>query len=412
MNPINDGMYEFNKEALIEIRKLMSVSQGKMAELLGVPPNTLSRWETGVTVPDGVALAAIYSIAKEHGVTNPPPFFAIRKSPIEINISSKTPSPTASSLSILGAFQGYLQTHIESSGTVLAPIVRVKIKNTAPETGWPKVVFMGVSLEVANTGRGNQVLLPDNLKTRITRESEKVTDNETVSTPWQADSKRQDLLFVKYSKATVSGYPEFPDVTSDESKYGEVLFPGQSVIFEMDVSSNSLPYLQLKVEGTISRRHLFHYLDTFVMPENITKPLALAAFTEFNKLNIYEPLEKIIDVMPTFESNTSMKDIHVFYKALSDIISKIKATQERLNEVFRQNKVNWFQAHVRAAYIYLDRVSAGVSSLKQSIEANDIDKISAAMSAIKPLKTEADLLKNETKELMRNFNISEEELNT
>jgi transcriptional regulator with XRE-family HTH domain len=76
MSPIKSGEYEFKKEVLSAIRKRMGLSQGKMAELLGVPPNTLSRWENGTTVPDANCLASIYSIAKTHNVT--PEFFGLR----------------------------------------------------------------------------------------------------------------------------------------------------------------------------------------------------------------------------------------------------------------------------------------------------------------------------------------------
>jgi len=55
----------------------LKIKQGKMADLLGVPPNTLSRWETGATVPDANSLATIYSIAKEYDLT--PNFFGIRR---------------------------------------------------------------------------------------------------------------------------------------------------------------------------------------------------------------------------------------------------------------------------------------------------------------------------------------------
>lgn len=76
MTPIKQGQYEFKKDSLIDVRKKMGISQGKMAELLGVPANTLSRWEIGTTVPDATYLAAFYSIAKEHGIT--PAFFGLR----------------------------------------------------------------------------------------------------------------------------------------------------------------------------------------------------------------------------------------------------------------------------------------------------------------------------------------------
>jgi transcriptional regulator with XRE-family HTH domain len=69
MTPVKQGKYEFKKDSLINVRKQMGISQSKMAELLGVPANTLSRWELGTTTPDAKHLAAFYSVAKEYGIT-------------------------------------------------------------------------------------------------------------------------------------------------------------------------------------------------------------------------------------------------------------------------------------------------------------------------------------------------------
>ncbi len=63
--------------SIVEIRKRLKLSQAAMADLLDVPPNTLSRWETGATVPDANYLALVYSVAKEHNIT--PVFFGIRR---------------------------------------------------------------------------------------------------------------------------------------------------------------------------------------------------------------------------------------------------------------------------------------------------------------------------------------------
>ena len=82
-----------------------------MAELIGVPANTLSRWETGATTPDADSLAAIYSIAMDNDIT--PSFFQRRK-----------PVPTSNKnrdrLIVMWDFQSYpasaLQVpHIDSS---------------------------------------------------------------------------------------------------------------------------------------------------------------------------------------------------------------------------------------------------------------------------------------------------------
>lgn len=77
MTPAKKGSYEFKPDSLVEIRGKLKISQAEMAKQLGVPPNTLSRWENKATVPDANSLASIYSLAKDHGLT--PTFFGIRK---------------------------------------------------------------------------------------------------------------------------------------------------------------------------------------------------------------------------------------------------------------------------------------------------------------------------------------------
>ncbi len=66
MAPVKAGKYEYKPETLAQLRGKLGLSQAKMAKLLGVPANTLSRWETGATKPDADSLAAIYSVAMEH----------------------------------------------------------------------------------------------------------------------------------------------------------------------------------------------------------------------------------------------------------------------------------------------------------------------------------------------------------
>jgi len=78
MVPIKQGKYEFKSASLKEVRKRIGISQAQMAKRLGIPANTLSRWENGATAPDATHLAAFYSLAKEYNVT--PAFFGLRDS--------------------------------------------------------------------------------------------------------------------------------------------------------------------------------------------------------------------------------------------------------------------------------------------------------------------------------------------
>lgn len=77
MVPTKKGSYEFKPGSLAGIRNTLKMSQAEMARQIGVPPNTLSRWENKATVPDAKSLASIYSLAKDHGIT--PTFFGVRK---------------------------------------------------------------------------------------------------------------------------------------------------------------------------------------------------------------------------------------------------------------------------------------------------------------------------------------------
>lgn len=404
MTPINEGMYEFKNDSLIEIRKRMGISQSKMAEFLGVPANTLSRWETGTTVPDAGALAAIYSLAKDKGIDNPS-FFGIRKSRLEIKMSSEPFDQHTDSLTFFQSFEKYLSTHIEQIGTELAPVIKIEILNKAPSSPeWPKIVFTGVGVSLANTGGDDRAFLPRRLNTRISRKSEEEPD-EIPMIPWQHTKK--ELLKITYNRIDRN---DFPDITRDEMQHGEVLFPGESVVYEMDVTMDSLPYIQFKVEGTVSRRHLLHFEETFVMPENITKPLAITAFNDFLKLNLYGPLESVIHLMPKFDDTTRLEEVQTFSKVISESITSAKETQEELNNVFRQHKMYWLRAHLRSAFIYLDRVVAALERMNEAIGSNSPEKIVVEVSAILALKGESAQLDRETQELMHANNISEEEV--
>ncbi len=68
MVPVRPGAFTFRRESISEVRQHLRLSQAQLAQHLGVPKNTVSRWETGATTPDADSLAAIYSIAREAGV--------------------------------------------------------------------------------------------------------------------------------------------------------------------------------------------------------------------------------------------------------------------------------------------------------------------------------------------------------
>jgi len=406
MAPMKQGLYEFRKDSLIEIRKELGISQGKMAELLGVPANTLSRWETGTTIPDAGSLASIYSLAREHGIDTPS-FFGMREDlpPIKIGSSHST-QDSVESLSFYPTLKSYLKTQIEDVGSAADPVIKVEISNTAPDgPDLPKIVFMGVGLSLANIG-GNIQSFASRLKPRITRTT-KADEIEDKVTPWENDSKRKGLLNAPYQRLDNK---TFPDFTPNEREQGEILFPGDLIVYEVDVPRDLMPYLQFRVEGNISRRYLFRCEESFEMPEAFTKPLAINALADFNSIDIHKLLVSVLESIPDFTNDARLSEIHTFNTLLSENIVEVKTIQDNINNVFHQHTLNWFRAHLRAAYIYLDIVKETLGRLKEAIESNDPDKIAAEASAILALKSTASQFNSETESLMDMFNISDDEV--
>lgn len=68
MVPVTPGAFVFDPGALVKVRNALGLSQAQMAARLGVPQNTVSRWETGATTPDAHSLAAVYSVAQKVGL--------------------------------------------------------------------------------------------------------------------------------------------------------------------------------------------------------------------------------------------------------------------------------------------------------------------------------------------------------
>lgn len=408
MSPIKQGLYEFKKESLIEIRKKLGLSQGKMAELLGVPANTLSRWETGATIPDAGTLASIYSLARELGLDTPS-FFGVREDLPSIKMgSSDARQGSISSLSFYKDLKGYLKTQIENIGSVMDPVIKVEISNVAPDdSSLPKIVFRGVALSLASIGKDIKYFANLKLKTKhITRTEE----TEARVTPWKNDFKRKGLLNVSYQRLDSDKFPGFTSSITSEAEQGAILFPGDSIIYEIDVPRDLLPYLRFRVEGNISWHHLFRCEETFEMPEALTKPLAIGALKDFNSLDIHRPLLSVIASIKDKISDPRSYDMNKYNTLLSENIIEAETMQNNILSDFRQHTANWFRAHLRAAHIYLDLVKESLKRFKEAIELKDQDKVAAESSTILALKNIASQFNRETEELMDMFDISDEEV--
>ena len=126
MAPVNPRSYEFDASSIAVLRTRLKMKQAAMAKMLGVPANTLSRWETGATKPDADSLAAIYSIAMENGI------------PINFFEEKAMPQPTQSQRSRAVVVADFQSLGI-SAGTVPAfdDFVRKEVQRRVPNAKKP-----------------------------------------------------------------------------------------------------------------------------------------------------------------------------------------------------------------------------------------------------------------------------------
>lgn len=145
---------------------------------------------------------------------------------------------------LLRSLGNYLETKTEVSDQYEGHNTEITVSNTAPsDTDWPLVVFTGIGLAFKSGKYGNSV-------TRMKRVTNLKVD---LSNAPQGGSSYP--LQIKQMEITQG--ENFPNVTSDERKHGFYLFRGQSIKYGM-----TLPVEQLSdmcIQGTLSRRHLFHY---------------------------------------------------------------------------------------------------------------------------------------------------------
>ncbi|MFC1933702.1 hypothetical protein ACFLUK_02495 [Chloroflexota bacterium] len=140
--------------------------------------------------------------------------------------------------------------------------VKVTISNTAPtELDYPMIVFMGVGLKIQFPGTSHRTI------PRMKNESTLKVDltNAPHSNPFPPD------------KALRVDFPDYPPFTPDERKHGYILFPGQSITYDLSLTAKECPdikQMKLWAEGTISRRHLLHHSkEIAIAGENIVYQL-------------------------------------------------------------------------------------------------------------------------------------------
>lgn len=128
---------------------------------------------------------------------------------------------------------------------------RVRFSNTAPDwSDMPRIVFTGLGLGVVPTHDR------DARHRFSTREPDWAVRHSWVERPKRT---LQSRTVVGASGGGIGGPKRWEDLTHDESEHGMALFPGESATLELTIPVDDIPDYEFHVQGSVSRRHFFHY---------------------------------------------------------------------------------------------------------------------------------------------------------
>jgi hypothetical protein len=272
-------------------------------------------------------------------------------------------------------------------------IATVKVYNDAPVSpDGGDIVFLGVGLRIT-----------------VGRESNGMG---RVPTPNKSRPSDQTELRRKYNEGTWIGGTggSFPEATADEQSHGEVLFPGESVVYEIKTSKGDLPYLDIRVEGSVSRRHLFHISQPMEALKAWTQPLVVETFRALDAIDFYTTLLSIIDVMPKFGPQTTLAEIDAFRAAVGKARDHVGKVWQELSNVRRSAPNRKLRDYMnkdmnRGIGQYLAVAARMCDRTLEALSGSDTKKMKEAAEEMKVHLLKAEEVKRAQTELMSQFGI-------
>lgn len=266
----------------------------------------------------------------------------------------------------------------------------IKVYNDAPlANGGSEIVFMGVGLVVIDgRERGIRKL---NEKIKTSRPSDHVEGRQKYNQgEWFSGTNNE----------------RFPAYTSDENSHGQILFPGESVLYEITVSEDTLPYLDIRVEGSVSRRHLFHISRPMLVLKERGLPLVAETFQALDKIDLYSPLLSLPDAIPAFSPKTTLADLDAYRGKIEEAIGHVKQVMPELNKVFHsapnQELRDLMKQHIGK---YLTTSERMCNRVLETLSGSDTGRMKESTEELKAHLLTLDEVKRAKVELMSQFGI-------
>lgn len=245
--------------------------------------------------------------------------------------------------------------------------ISIEVQNKAPvSSSGGNVVFLGVGLRIIY-GKEN---------TRMTW-----LDTFSKSKPTDQSELRQKYTQGIWYQGTKG---PFPAVTSDEESLGDVLFPGESIIYKFSIPKEYLPYLDIQVEGTVSRRHLLHVIQPLEALKQYRQPFLKDIFDAIDAINIFQPLITMASSIPELGSGTTLAEIEALRNTLDIIKKHADDVMPELNKVYHSAPNQELRDHMKQEVgKHLTSVKKACDVTLEALSSSDTQQMSDAAEGLK-----------------------------
>ena len=298
-------------------------------------------------------------------------------------------------LTDLRLLQAYLRSAVAVDNSDKDGIVHVTVMNDAPELDDGMcIVFTGVGLRIIDTRFADPNGGAPSSSPRVNR----------LQTPHGMDIRRRYEVGW-WSETNNYGGRGFPAMTSDEGQQGIVLFPGQSVSYDVTVGKVELPFLEIHIEGNLSRRHLFHVSRIANELDDYRRPFVINAFRSVNGIDVISPFVALANQIPPVGPTTTFSDIDAiknlsvqFRRQLTTVVEGLRGSHSAPGRDV--------QEYVQVLFTYIKSVGIALEGVERVVSSGDMQKIKQTTEELKAKVLTFEELKSRRTEIMAKFGIS------
>ena len=287
-----------------------------------------------------------------------------------------------------------IRSYLESQSVVQAgadgwSTVAVSVRNAAPEgPHLPIIVFVGVGLSLEDMRTGQRPNWGSSLKRT-------------------QPTERLGIAHVETQGHWFGGPEELPKVTQPEQRTGDVLLPGQSVSSELNVPTAELAYAHIAVEGTLSRRHLYHIVQPLEELGAYSRPLIIETIQLFNALDIHAALRATVSPLSTVGPRTTINAIQGLKQTLSAAGAELEEIIKGQRELFNAAPTSRLKTHFNQVVgLYLQSTRRLLASAVEALDSGDLRQMEALGGGLEEQQVEAGRVNRLTEELMTSYGIN------